>query len=47
VEYRPGNGFFANGGGSEYARLAFSNESPEKCYAGARAFATAIQQARA
>ncbi len=47
VEYRPGNGFFANGGGSEYARLAFSNESPEKCFEGARAFAQAIKGARA
>ena len=47
VEYRPGTAFFANGGGNEYARLAFSNEPPEKCYAGARAFATAIRGAGA
>jgi 2-aminoadipate transaminase len=47
VEYRPGNGFFANGGGGEYARLAFSYESPEKCYEGARAFAQAIRAAGA
>jgi 2-aminoadipate transaminase len=47
VEYRPGTAFFASGKGSEYARLAFSYESPEKCYAGARAFAEAILQARA
>jgi 2-aminoadipate transaminase len=47
VEYRPGNAFFASGRGSEYARLAFSYESPEKCYEGARAFANAILEARA
>ena len=46
VEYRSGSGFFANGGGDEFARLAFSYESVEKCYEGARAFATAIRHAR-
>ncbi len=45
VEYRPGSGFFPSGGGDEFARLAFSYESAEKCYAGARAFALAIRGA--
>src|SRR6266536_2109721 len=34
VEWRPGNGFFPNGGGSEFARLAYSYESVGKCYDG-------------
>ena len=29
----PGNGFMPNGGGQEFARLAYSYESVEKCYA--------------
>lgn len=44
VEWRSGTAFFPNGGGSEYARLAFSYESAEKCYEGARAFAMAVRQ---
>lgn len=44
VEWRPGNGFMPNGGGQEFARLAYSYESIEKCYAGGLAFAKAIRQ---
>jgi 2-aminoadipate transaminase len=44
VEWRPGNGFYPNGGGSEFARLAYSYESVEKCYAGGLAFGKSIRQ---
>jgi 2-aminoadipate transaminase len=44
VEWRPGNGFFPNGGGSEFARLAYSYESVGKCYDGGLAFGKAIRQ---
>ena len=47
VQYTPGPAFYASGGGEEFIRLAFSYESPEKCYAGARLIAGAIQGARA
>ena len=46
VQYTPGPVFFANGGGDEFIRLAFSYESPEKCYEGARLMAAAILAAR-
>jgi 2-aminoadipate transaminase len=46
VQYTPGSAFFANGGGEDFIRLAFSYESPEKCYEGARLIATAIVGAR-
>ena len=36
VQYTAGPAFFANGGGEEFIRLAFSLETPEKCYEGAR-----------
>ncbi|MGH2358693.1 MAG: PLP-dependent aminotransferase family protein, partial [Candidatus Limnocylindria bacterium] len=31
VQYTPGPAFFANGGGEDFIRLAFSYEPPEKC----------------
>jgi DNA-binding transcriptional MocR family regulator len=46
VQYTPGPAFFANGGGEEFIRLAFSYETPEKCYEGARLIARAILSAR-
>jgi DNA-binding transcriptional MocR family regulator len=47
VQYTPGPVFYANGGGGEFVRLAFSYESPEKCYDGARLFGKAVLEARA
>jgi 2-aminoadipate transaminase len=47
VQYTPGPVFYANGGGDEFIRLAFSYESPEKCYEGARLMGRAILGARA
>jgi 2-aminoadipate transaminase len=47
VQYTPGPAFYANGGGEDFIRLAFSYESPEKCYEGARLIARAIVGARA
>jgi 2-aminoadipate transaminase len=46
VQYSPGPVFFANGGGEEFVRLAFSYEQPDKCYEGARLFAKAVLGAR-
>jgi len=46
VQYTPGQAFFANGGGENNIRLAFSYESPEKCYEGAKLLAGAIVGAR-
>ena len=46
VQYTPGPVFYANGGGHEFIRLAFSYESPEKNYEGARILAKAILEAR-
>jgi 2-aminoadipate transaminase len=45
VEWRPGTGFMPNGGGQEFARLAYSYESVEKCYAGGLAFGKSIRAA--
>ena len=42
VQYTPGPAFYAHGGGEDHIRLAFSYESPEKCYEGARLMARAI-----
>ena len=39
-------GLFDNGGGDEFIRLAFSYETPARCYEGARLIAQAIRQAR-
>jgi len=47
VQYTPGPVFYANGGGDDFIRLAFSYESPDKCYEGARLLAKAILGARA
>jgi 2-aminoadipate transaminase len=47
VQYTPGPAFFANGGGEHHIRLAFSYESPEKCYEGGRLMGQAIVGARA
>jgi 2-aminoadipate transaminase len=44
VEWRSGTAFMPNGGGQEFARLAYSYESIAKCYEGGRAFAKAIRQ---
>ena len=46
VQYTPGPVFYANGGGDGFIRLAFSYESPEKCYEGARLMGKAILGAR-
>jgi 2-aminoadipate transaminase len=47
VQYTPGPAFFPHkGGGEENIRLAFSYESPEKCYEGARLMGKAILGAR-
>jgi len=46
VQYTPGPAFFAHRGGEDFIRLAFSYESPEKCYEGARLIARAIVAAR-
>jgi DNA-binding transcriptional MocR family regulator len=46
VQYTPGTAFYANGGGEDHIRLAFSYETPEKCYEGARLIGRAILGAR-
>ncbi len=46
VQYTAGPAFFANGGGEQHIRLAFSYEAPERCYEGARLLARAILDAR-
>jgi 2-aminoadipate transaminase len=45
VQYTAGPAFFPNGGGEEFIRLAFSYESPERCYDGARLIGGAIREA--
>ena len=45
IQYTPGPVFYANGGGEDYIRLAFSYEQPDKCYEGARMLATAMLSA--
>lgn len=45
IQYTPGPVFYANGGGEEYIRLAFSYEQPDKCYEGARRLAKAMLNA--
>jgi 2-aminoadipate transaminase len=47
VQYTPGPVFYANGGGQEFIRLAFSYEPPDRCYEGARLLGRAILDARA
>ncbi len=46
VQYTTGLAFFPNGGGEQHIRLAFSYETAEKCYEGARLMARAILAAR-
>jgi len=46
VQYTVGPSFFPNGGGERFIRLAFSFESPERCYEGSRLIAQAILDAR-
>jgi 2-aminoadipate transaminase len=46
VQYTAGPSFFPNGGGERFIRLAFSFESPERCYEGSRLIARAILDAR-
>jgi 2-aminoadipate transaminase len=45
VQYVPGASFFPNGGGEEFIRLAYSYESPEKCYEGGKLIGQAIRGA--
>ena len=47
VQFPPGPAFFPNKGGDGYIRLAFSYETPEKNYEGAKLMAQAILGARA
>ena len=47
VQYTAGPAFFPNGGGERFIRLAFSFESPARCYEGARRIGRAILDARA
>jgi 2-aminoadipate transaminase len=44
VQYVPGTACFAKGGGEEYIRLAFSYESAERCYEGAKLLGQAIRR---
>jgi 2-aminoadipate transaminase len=46
AQYTPGPAFFPQGGGHEFIRLAFSYESAEKCYEGARVIGRAIVAAK-
>ena len=45
IQYTPGPVFYANGGGEDHIRLAFSYEQPDKCYEGARLLAKAMLSA--
>lgn len=45
VHYLPGPAFYPGGEGKEFIRLAYSYESPERCYEGAKALGAAIRQA--
>ncbi|MBA2448007.1 MAG: PLP-dependent aminotransferase family protein [Chloroflexi bacterium] len=47
VRYVAGPTFFPNGGGERNVRLAYSYESPEKCYQGGKLFAECIRKATA
>jgi 2-aminoadipate transaminase len=47
VQYVPGGSFYPTGGGEEFIRLAYSYESPEKCYEGSKLVAQAIRGAMA
>jgi 2-aminoadipate transaminase len=43
ITYVAGPAFFANGGGEEYIRLAFSYDTPTDCYEGAKLLGKAIR----
>ena len=45
LQYAPGPSFYANGGGERFIRLAYSYESPQRCYEGSRRIAEAILEA--
>ena len=45
LQYTPGQSFYANGGGERFIRLAYSYESPQRCYEGSRRIAEAILEA--
>lgn len=45
LQYTPGPNFFANGSGERFIRLAYSYESPQRCYEGSRRLAEAILEA--
>lgn len=47
LQCTPGPSFFPNGGGEEFIRLAYSYETPQRCYEGARRVAEAILEAKA
>jgi 2-aminoadipate transaminase len=46
IQYTAGPAFFINGGGEEFIRLAYSWETPERNYEGAKLLAQAIKAAR-
>jgi len=46
IQFTWGPAFFANGGGEEFIRLAYSWEPPERNYEGAKLIAQAIKNAR-
>jgi 2-aminoadipate transaminase len=46
VQFTPGAAFYPSGGGEAFIRLAYSYESPDKCYEGARLLGRAILAAR-
>jgi 2-aminoadipate transaminase len=46
IQFTWGPAFYANGGGEEYIRLAYSWEPPERNYEGAKLIAQAIKNAR-
>src|SRR5215470_5537477 len=46
IQFTAGPAFFINGGGEEFIRLAYSWETPERNYEGAKLLAQAIKDAR-
>ena len=46
IQYTAGPAFFINGGGEEFIRLAYSWETPDRNYEGAKLLAQAIKDAR-
>jgi 2-aminoadipate transaminase len=45
VQYVPGGSFYPNGGGEQFIRLAYSYDSPDKCYEGSKLLAQCIRGA--